>query len=317
MRITLKQLTVFDVVARTGSVRRAADEIAVSQSAASISLRDFEAHLGVALFERRGRRLVLNEHGRRLMPRVHGLLAQAREIELARDDDQLRGTLRIGAATSLGTYVLPPLLGAFLRQHPEVNVELSVLRSTEVIGLVEDMVLDCGFIDSPCNRAGIAVTPWREDRLAIFAAPDHPLAARQRLGLADLKDAAWVLPPAGSATRSTVTTAILGQLPNIRIALTTPNQEAIKRTVAAGGSIGCMSRNALAGEFRSGALKELAVEGMALDRMTSIIARSDAYESAACRAFLDYARLPSGDAARAPTRRRRGSQAAALPARTA
>lgn len=289
MRITLKQLTVFDVIARTGSVRKAAEEIAVSQSAASISLRDLEAHLGLSLFERRGRRLVLNEHGRRLLPRIHGLLAQAREIELAADDDRLRGTLRIGAATSIGTYVLPALLGEFLRLHPDVNVELSVLPSTEVITLVEDMVLDCGFIDSPCNRTGISVEPWREDRLAIFAAPGHPLARRRTIRLADLKGVNWVLQPPGSATRSTVTTGILRQLPNIRIVLTTPNQEAIKRAVIAGDGVSCLSRAAVKDELADGRLKELAVGDVELVRVTTIVERRDAYESAACRAFLDFA----------------------------
>jgi DNA-binding transcriptional LysR family regulator len=289
MRITLKQLTVFDAVARTRSVRKAADEIALSQSAGSMALRELEAHLRTPLFERRGRKLVLNEHGRRLLPRINALLVQAREIELAGADGRLRGTLRVGAATVIGTYFLPPLLGRFLKQHPEVNIELSVLPSTEVISQVQDMALDCGFIDSPCNRAGIKVEPWGEDRLAIFAAPDHPLARRRRLTVADLKDALWVLQPSGSATRSTVTTGILRQIPNIKIAMTAPNLEAIKRAVAAGNGIGCLSRRAIERELKEGTLREIKVTGIDLSRVTAIIERRDAFDSALRRAFLDFA----------------------------
>lgn len=289
MRITLRQLTVFDAVARTGSVRRAGDEIGLSQSATSLSIRDLEAHLGLTLFERRGRKLVLNEHGRRLLPRINSLLEQAREIEQAGADDRLRGTLRVGAATAIGTYVLPTVVGRFLAQHPDVNVDLRVLPSTEVIQQVQDMALDCGFIDSPCNRAGIRVEPWGDDRLAIFAAPAHPLARRRRLAVADLKDAAWALQPPGSASRSTVTTGILRELANIRITLTTQNLEAIKQAVAAGDCIGCLSRTAIAGALKDGTLKELKVSGVDLTRVTAMIARRDAYDSALRRAFLEFA----------------------------
>src|SRR5438067_13369729 len=97
MRISLRQVAVFDAVARTGSVSRGALEVALSQSAASMALKELEDALGVVLFHRHGRKLSLNENGRRLQPMARSLLTQAREIERISPGEDLSGVLRIAA----------------------------------------------------------------------------------------------------------------------------------------------------------------------------------------------------------------------------
>ena len=136
MRITLRQIAVFEAVARTGSVAGAADEIGLSPSAASMSLKDLETHLGVQLFARSGRRMMLTDRGRPMLEMARGILVQVADLESLSLPEEVRGRLRIGAAVPVGDYVLPgiwatrmpqiPLNGAFVcvdnnRRCPPVN----------------------------------------------------------------------------------------------------------------------------------------------------------------------------------------------------
>ena len=115
LRLTLRQLQIFMAVARLGSTASAAEAIALSQSATSSAINELERVLSLRLFDRSGRRLVLNDNGRSLLPRAQALLEGALDVErmgLA-PEEQLQ-MLRIGASTTLGNHVLPGLLAAYL-----------------------------------------------------------------------------------------------------------------------------------------------------------------------------------------------------------
>lgn len=109
LRVNLRQLEVFLATARGGSTRAAADRIARSQSAASTSLADLEAALGVELFDRVGRRLQLNENGRALLTKAQVLVDQAAELQ-ALFTDEHAAPLRVAASFTIGEYLLPSLV---------------------------------------------------------------------------------------------------------------------------------------------------------------------------------------------------------------
>lgn len=160
MRLTLRQIIAFEAIARTGSVTRACEELSSSQSALSASLRDLESVLGANLFDRRGKRLVLNDAGRRLQPRATSLLRQLREFESASNDSTLKGSLVVGGSTTIGTYLLPEVCGAFIDAHPEVRLELIVDSATGIMDAVQGMSIDMGFIEAACSRPALQSEPW-------------------------------------------------------------------------------------------------------------------------------------------------------------
>ena len=180
MRVTLKQLIVFDAVARLGFVNQAAAEICLSQSATSMALQDLEKNLGAQLFHRHKKQLALNENGRRLQPLVRSLLNQAREIELSAD--KIEGRLNIGASSTIGQYVLPKVCAAFLAEFPNVNIHLTVGASGDLISRVDDMVVDVGFIETPCNRHSLTSVRLGEDQLHVVVGSNHRLAKKRSSG---------------------------------------------------------------------------------------------------------------------------------------
>jgi len=107
MKITLRQLRVFDAIAGSGSVGQAAMDISLTQSAASMSLKELERQLGAQLFDRQGKRLQLNDYGRWLQPKAHSILQQINEIEHSTTSEKLQGQLQIGASSTIANYLLP------------------------------------------------------------------------------------------------------------------------------------------------------------------------------------------------------------------
>lgn len=287
MRLTLRQLQIFDAIAREASVMRAAERVGLSQSAASLALRELESRLGGPLFSRHGKKLVINERGRRLRLRAHSTLRQVEEIEAALDDAPLQGTLRIGATDAIGNYLLPPLCASFMAAHGGVIVELTVGTPNAIIAGVESLALDVGLIEAQCNNPAIEVSPWIEDELCLFCAPGHPLAGRRSLAIADLQDRTWYLQSPEYSSRRIIVPALGRYLKSIRIGLVTGSMEAIKEAVKSSDAIGCLWHTVLKREFADGTLVRLKVKDLDLVRGFNILQRKEAYRTELQTAFLD------------------------------
>ena len=255
MRYTLRQLEVFLAVARLGSVSRAARELAMSQSAASGSLADLERQFDVRLFDRAGKRLQLSDLGGSLRARAQAVLDQARDLERGFEGEREAAKLRVGATLTIGNYLAAELMARFMRQYPQAEITLTVANTEEIARQVGNFDIDVGLIEGEVAEPDLEVTPWRDDELVVFCAPDHPFARKRALSDRDLRGAAWIVREHGSGTRQAFDRAMRGLLPGLRIALTLQHTEAIKRAVAARLGVGCVSRIALDDAIGRGSLK--------------------------------------------------------------
>ncbi|WP_436893026.1 DNA-binding transcriptional regulator YeiE [Siccibacter turicensis] len=285
MHITLRQLDVFAEVLKSGSTTQASQMLALSQSAVSAALADLEGQLGVQLFDRVGKRLVVNEHGRLLYPRVVALLEQAAEIEqLFRDDN---GAIRVYASSTIGNYILPEIIARYRRDFPELPLELSVGNSQDVINAVADFRVDIGLIEGPCHTADIVTEPWLEDELVVFAAPGSAIL-QQPVTLETLSTVQWILRERGSGTREIVDYLLLSHLPQFRLGMELGNSEAIKHAVRHGLGISCLSRRVIAEQLESGSLVEVPVPLPRLVRRLYRIRHRQKHLSNALMRFLRY-----------------------------
>lgn len=285
MHITLRQIEVFTEVLKSGSTTQASQVLSLSQSAVSAALADLENQLGVQLFDRVGKRLVLNEHGRLLYPRAVGLLEQAGEIEqLFREDS---GAIRLFASSTIGNYLLPGMIAAYRRDFPGLPLELSVGNSQDAIQAVADFRVDIGLIEGPCHEPDIISTPWLEDELVVFAAPDSALL-QQPVTLASLAAAPWILRERGSGTREIVDYQLLSHLPQFQLGMELGNSEAIKHAVRHGMGISCLSRRVIADLLEAGTLAEVAVPLPRLTRTLYRIHHRQKHLSNALNRFLAY-----------------------------
>lgn len=285
MHITLRQLEVFAEVLKSGSTTQASQGLSLSQSAVSAALADLENQLGAQLFDRVGKRLVVNEHGRLLYPRTVALLEQASEIEqLFREDN---GALRVFASSTIGNYLLPGMLAGWRKDFPDLPLELSVGNSQDVINAVADFRVDIGLIEGPCHMTELVSEPWLEDELVVFAAPDAAIFQRP-VTLETLAEAHWILREQGSGTREIVDYLLLSHLPQFKLALELGNSEAIKHAVRHGMGISCLSRRVIEEQLTVGTLKEVAVPLPRLKRTLYRIHHRQKHLSKSLTRFLSY-----------------------------
>jgi len=290
MRLTLRQLQIFRAVAETGSTVAAADRVALSQSATSVALAELERALDARLFDRIGRRLLLNDRGRALLPAAVALLDDARDIEAAFGGAG-RPDLRLAASTTIGNYVLPGLLAGFRAQWPEARLGLRVGNTLEVVNAVTAFEVDLGFIEGPCHADAVTVIPWRQDELVVIAAPSHPLArsaAQGRLPLRRLREVRWLLREPGSGTREAVEQALLPHLDHLPADMTLGSSEAIKNAVAEGLGVSCLSRSVVRDLLDLGRLVVLPTTLPRLSRPFSFVHHEKKRLSEALQAFLAH-----------------------------
>ena len=255
MRYTLRQLEVFLTVARTGSVSGAGQELGLSQSATSSSLADLERQFDLQLFDRMGKRLRLSARGAVLRARAEAVLELARDLERGFESRAVEHRLRIGATLTIGNYVAVPLVARFMRANPAIALTLDVANTEEISRRVANFELDVGLVEGEVDHPDLATTPWRDDHLVVFCGARDPLARKRALTDQDLLAAAWIVRERGSGTRQAFDRAMRGLLPQLRVALTLGQTEAIKRAVEAGLGLGCVSRIALEDAFQRCTLK--------------------------------------------------------------
>ena len=256
MTLTLRQLEVFLALAEHEHVGRAAEAVNLSPSATSSALAALEDALGHALFDRAGRGLRLNADGRRLRGPARAALDAAREAETLLGTDR-GGRLIVGASTTIANHVLASALASFAADRLAADLRLVVGNTREIRDRLLDVALDLAYVEGPTSHPELVATPWREDRLVVFAAPDHPLAGAGRLG-ADALDHQWVLREEGSGTREVFVRALGDDVDRLQCVLEVGSSEAVARAVEAGGGLGVLSRLAVARDLDAGRLVELA-----------------------------------------------------------
>jgi len=285
-RVTLAQLEVFSAIARGGSTRAAAGKVSRSQSAASSALAELETAVGVQLFDRVGRRLVLNENGRALLPRAAGVVEQALEAETLFKVAHA-APLRLAASYTIGEYLLPDLMVQWKRMNPTGHVRLDISNTHDVLESVSSFRVDVGFIEGPHTHPDLVVRRWRTDELVVVAAPAHPLTAL-RATLRRLSDASWILRERGSGTREASDRWLISHLSQVDVGLELGSNEAVKRAVASGLGLGSLSRYAVAEALANGWLVEIKTPLPELRRTLSVVVHRSKQLGSASRAFLEF-----------------------------
>ena len=290
MNFTLRQLQVFLATAHFENISRAADSLAMSQSAASGALKELEQHYDIQLFDRVGKRLQLNEQGRLFRPSAAALLEQAQGLDQALRQHAGIGEIRVGATLTIGNYLAVEIIARFIAQQPQARVSLEVANTRSVVQQVLNFDIDVGLIEGEIQHPDLEIIPWRDDRLVVFSAPDHPLSRKRRVNDADLRAAEWILREPGSGTRQSFERAMKGLLPELRVLLTLQHTEAIKRAVEKNLGISCLSAITLEDAFRRGSLVPLKVAERDFSRQFYFVLHREKYRSAGIAAWLDCCR---------------------------
>ncbi|MBH1964250.1 MAG: LysR family transcriptional regulator [Comamonadaceae bacterium] len=291
-KLTLRQLSIFVAMARTGTTHAAAAQMSRSQSAASASLAELEEALGAPLFDRVGRRLALNSNGRALLAPAQAMLEQASDMQSLFQTE--RGAhIRVAASFTIGEYLLPDRIAAWVQAWPKSLIQVRVGNTKEVIEAVADLEVDVGFVEGPQTHTEVTIHPWLDDELVIIAAPDHPLAGSTATQQ-QLAQCHWVLRESGSGTRQVADEWLLSHLTQVRVTMELGSTEAIKRVVACGDGISCLSRYAVDQSLKDGRLALVHANLPQARRRLSIVLHRRKHQGQAVLDFLRHCGADTG-----------------------
>lgn len=287
MALNLHLLRIYTAVVEHNNFSRAADALYMSQPAVSKAVRELERQIGLDLLDRSHRRLALTEAGRVLHLHAQRLFAveQAAEAALEQLQGLERGQLALGASQTIGTYLLPPLLGQFHQQYPGIRLSLEIANTQAVLEALHMQELDFAVVEGPVNHEEFTVTRWRNDRLVVILPPDHHLIGQQSVALEQLAAEPYVQRESGSGTRMIVERVFQNRGLELNVAIELSSNQAVKQAVSAGLGISIVSIATIALEAATNSLAIMEVSESGFIRSLSQVMLREKPVSPAAAAF--------------------------------
>ncbi len=320
MHVTLRQLRIFASAAKHASLTRAAEELHLTQPAISMQVKQLEDSVGLPLFSRNGKYIKLTEAGREMYRYALEISRKVSEIGQVMDDLKglRRGTLRIGATTTVGMFATRAVAN-FCNRYPGVSVNLDVTNRRALLEQLENREIDIVLMGYPPEDRNLDSTSFLDNPLAVVAPYEHPLRDRKAVNLRELADEPFCLREPGSGTRTTIEGLMEAKDVRLKSTLTMTSNEAIKQAVEAGLGIAIVSEHTIGLELEARRLCKLPVRGFPVMRKWYVVHPSDTRLSSAAGAFKS---MVLGDAvtlnthhAVGATRRANGEGSTAGPAR--
>jgi DNA-binding transcriptional LysR family regulator len=289
MHVTLRQLRVFEAVARHLSYTRAAEELHLTQPAVSMQIKQLEESVGLPLFEQMGKRTFLTEAGQELHQTSRAIALQLEETEEVLESLKgiRRGRLRIAVA-STANYFATRLLAAFCRRYPGISFSLEVTNRESLLRALEANEKDLVIMGRPPESLDLEAEPFMDNPLVVIAAPDHPLAGADEVSWERLQQEAFVVREEGSGTRIAMERHFASRGVKLRTGMELSSNEAIKRAVEVGMGLGIVSIHTLELELETGRLMVLRAEAFPIPRHWYLVHRRSKRLSPVALAFHDF-----------------------------
>jgi DNA-binding transcriptional LysR family regulator len=286
---TLRQLKVFECVARHLSFTRAAHELHLTQPAVSTQVKELEGHAGQPLFEKLGRKIYLTQAGTQLLAHSRAILQQFQAAgEAMKSVTGIPGGTLNVAVISAGAYFFPRLLAEFMRRHQGVAFNLAVHNRAEVVRQLEENLTDLAVMVRPPKGPDIVCERFAPHPFVIIAAPDHPLARKKQIPLSALAREPFIAREPGSNTWQSMVEAFRASLPKLNLVMQTRSTEAIKQAVIAGMGISFLSAYTVQLECHTRRLAILDVKGFPLVLDWYVVHRARKHLPAVATAFRRF-----------------------------
>jgi Transcriptional regulator len=286
---TLRQLKVFEAVARHRSYSRAAEELHLTQPAVSTQVGKLEEHAGLPLFEQLGKKIHLTPAGTQMLQCSREIIQKFQEAEeaMAQFKGVSGGRLNV-TVISAGDYFFPRLLVEFAQRHDSVTLNFDVCNREELLAQLKDNLTDLAVMVRPPEDLDTLAEPFAPHPYVIVAAPGHPLARTPRIPLARVIREPFVVREKGSDTWNSLADAMGPSLPELNIGMEIRSTETIKQAVIAGMGVSFLSAHTVSRELQAGSLVVLDVQGLPLMLHWYVVHRRTKRLPPVAQAFLRF-----------------------------
>jgi len=274
--MTDRRLEVFHTVGRLLSFTKAADQLKMTQPAVTFQVRQLEEQLKVRLFDRSHNRIDMTEAGKRAYQYSERIFSIYAEMENAIREvtDNISGILRIGAGNAAAQYVLTPLISAFQKQFPDIQIQLQIAPAHQILSLVDNSQVDIGMVEGKLAGSKWVIHHYKDEYWRLVVSARHPLAKKEIIHIDDLIQQTWILPERGVSSGRDVTLSYFQQLgidySALNIAMEISSAEMIKNALESGHSIALLPESAIEKELQAGVFKILTSPKICLEPMMFI-----------------------------------------------
>ena len=290
---SLRQLEVFETIARLGSFTRAAEELCVTQPTVSMQIKNLTDAIGLPLFEQIGKKMYLTEAGRELHQACLGIFEHLTQFEMiAADMKGLKaGKLRLAVVTT-AEYFAPRLLGMFCQQYPDIEVSLEVSNRKHILDRLANNMDDLYILDLPPKSEEIKVQSFLQNPLVVLASVNHPLVKEKKITLKRIAEEPFIFRENGSGTRIETENFFTKQNLKLKTKMTLGSNEAIKQAILGGLGISVFSRHTLTLGSHNDQLAILDVKGFPINCHWHYAYPSGKNLSVVAQTFLAYLQNP-------------------------
>jgi DNA-binding transcriptional LysR family regulator len=287
LHLTLRQLRVFEAVAKHLSFSRAGEELHLTQPAVSMQVKQLEQNVGLPLFEQLGKRVHLTEAGRELRHYSRAIAQRLTELEAVIEELKgiERGRLKV-AVVSTANYFASQLLARFAQRYPRVTVSLYVGNRESVLAQLDDNDADLAIMGQPPQ--GYGAQPFSENPLVVIAPPHHPLARKRSIPVSRLSEETFLMREQGSGTRAALERFFQTQRLELKQGMEMGTNEAIKQAVQAGMGLGVLSLHTVELELETKRLVLLEAEKFPILRHWYVVHQSSKRLSKVAAAFKEF-----------------------------
>lgn len=286
--ITIRQIKIFESVARNLSFSRAAEDLHLTQPAVSMQIKQMEGQAGLPLFQHQGKRIVLTEGGSLVLQHCRVILADLNAAEQSLANLMSGGIqrLRVGMITS-GSHFFPHLMHSFMQGKSTVDLDMQVRSREQLLTMLHDEQIDLAVMVHAPELPNIIARPFGANPYVLVASTTHPLAFEQAVPYARIASECLIVREAGTDTRGVADETFRSEETSPRF-MELGCAEAIKQSVIAGMGISLLAAQEVQSEVRAGLLKVLDVQGFPLKRHWHVVHRADRPLPPAARDFQQF-----------------------------
>ncbi|PLT34055.1 LysR family transcriptional regulator [Bacillus sp. V5-8f] len=267
------ELKTFVTLAEVKNFTKTAEMLRMSQPSVSLHIKNLEKEFQTKLFQRSPKYLKITPTGEILYDRAKQMITiyeQTRQ-DILEHHNSIKGELKIGASFTIGEYILPSLLFDLQQDYPELELQVIIGNTEEIVEFVRLYQVDIGLIEGQTNEKEVSVHPFMEDELYVVSATNHELACKDEVTIPDLQNQAWVTREVGSGTREYLNHVIRSNGLKVKSILTISSNQGIKETIINGMGLSLLSGSVIERDVQHNNLSIIKLKNQSFIRTLSYV----------------------------------------------
>ncbi len=287
--MTLRELEIFYHLCDNPHLSQLSKKINLSQSAISLAVKSLEKKLEEPLFDRIGKKVLLNERGRFFKEKTYHHFLALKDAQNLFKADKLSGILKIASSKTVGNFMMPELIFSFMTQNPQISIHKDIKNSAQIIQMVREGEIDMGIIETECHEPDIVKEELRCDQLVVVTS-DAELA-QQAWYIDQLFDRKWLLREEGSGTRELFLDRLGEMAKGLDVFMEFTDFEEMKSILQSHPeTLTCVSHSAVEKELARKELFEVALKNLRFRRKLYLIYNKSKYQSTLFHSFYTFLR---------------------------